>query len=75
MNDGERHIGCRYALLIDRHVDEQRLLGGGTSVVDDELMDDERSSVPAIKIPEEHHVRIVTSLAYRQVFRSFYWVF
>ena len=75
MNDGERQIGCRYALLIDRCVDERRLLGGGMSVVDDELMDDdhERSSVcvPDIKNPEaavggktaEHHVRIVITLS------------
>ena len=70
MNDGEHQIGCRYALLTDRCVDERRLLGGGTSVVDDELMDDhERSSVcvPDIKNPEaavggktaENHVCIV----------------
>jgi len=41
MNDVERQIRCRYALLTYRCVvDERRLLGGGTSVVDDELMDD-----------------------------------
>ena len=39
MNNGEGQIGCRYALLTDRCVDERRLLGGGTLVVDDELMD------------------------------------
>ena len=33
MNDGERQMGCRYALLIDRCVEERRLLRG-TSVVD-----------------------------------------
>ena len=37
MNDGERQVDCReYVLLIERCVDERRLLVGGASV--DELM-------------------------------------
>jgi len=55
MNDGERQIGCGYTLLADRCVDERRLLGGGMSVVDDELMDDhERSSVCARHQKKNH---------------------
>ena len=66
MNNGEGQIGCRYALLTDRCVDERRLLGGGTLVVDDELMDghdmvnvcrhQRRWGRPG---KAEHHVRVV----------------
>jgi len=59
MNDGERQISCGYTLLTDLCVDERRLLGGGTSGVDDELMDDHErmNGCPPSKTPcEKPHI-------------------